>query len=62
MYEGKASAFDAFTSHYDEVTHVQPGGLILSGNAFTTTQSVAVRYLNVHINIVELKPLRICIG
>ncbi|KAF0698888.1 Aste57867_10512 [Aphanomyces stellatus] len=46
LYEGKPSVFDAFTSHYDEITHVRPGSLVLSGNAFTTVQAVAVRHLN----------------
>ncbi|OQR86689.1 cysteine protease family C26 [Achlya hypogyna] len=56
MYEGKSSVFDAFTSHYDEITHVLPGGLVLSGNAFTSTQSVAVRYLNGDFWAVQYHP------
>ncbi|KAH9155718.1 hypothetical protein AeRB84_002324 [Aphanomyces euteiches] len=46
MYEGNPSVFDAYTSHYDEITHLRPGGLVLCGNAFTGVQAVAVRYLN----------------
>jgi GMP synthase (glutamine-hydrolysing) len=42
MYEGKASVFDAFISHVDEITHVPPGSVVLSGNAFTRVQSVSV--------------------
>ena len=44
MFEGKPAVFDAFTSHYDEVTHMPPGGLALGGNEFTTVQAVAVRH------------------
>ncbi len=42
MYEGKASVFDAFISHVDEITHLPPGALHLAGNAFTRIQAVAV--------------------
>jgi len=44
MYEGKASVFDAFISHLDEVTHLPPGAVALAGNAFTLVQSVTVTY------------------
>ena len=44
FYEGKASVFDGFTSHVDEVTHLPPGAVRLSGNAFTHVQSVAVTH------------------
>lgn len=44
MYEGKASVFDAFISHVDEITHVPSGSVVLSGNAFTSVQSVSVLY------------------
>jgi len=42
MYEGKAGVFDAFISHVDEITHMPPGSVVLSGNAFTRVQSVSV--------------------
>ncbi|GMF27234.1 unnamed protein product [Phytophthora fragariaefolia] len=45
MYEGKPSVFDAYSSHKDEVRVIQPGGLLLATNAFTTVQSVCLRYL-----------------
>ncbi|KAJ8578408.1 hypothetical protein ON010_g800 [Phytophthora cinnamomi] len=45
MYEGKPSVFGAFSSHKDEVRVIQPGGLLLATNAFTTVQSVCLRYL-----------------
>jgi GMP synthase (glutamine-hydrolysing) len=51
MFEGKPSIFDAFTSHNDEITHIQPGGLRLAGNYFSSVQAVAVRHLNVCILI-----------
>jgi len=44
MYEGKASVFNAFISHVDEITHVPSGSVVLSGNAFTSVQSVSVVY------------------
>ncbi len=42
MYEGKSGVFDAFISHFDEVTHLPPGAVMLASNAFTHVQSVAV--------------------
>jgi len=42
MYAGKASVFDAFISHVDEITHLPAGSTVLSGNAFTRVQSVSV--------------------
>jgi len=44
LYDGKASVFDAFISHVDEITHLPPGSVSLSGNAFTAIQSVSVIY------------------
>jgi len=44
MYEGKASVFNAFISHVDEITHVPSGSVVLSGNRFTAVQSVSVVY------------------
>jgi len=44
MYEDKASVFDAFISHVDEITHLPPGATVLAGNAFTRVQSVSVRW------------------
>jgi len=44
MYEGKANVFDGFTSHDDTITHLPPGALVLSSNAWTQVQSVAVTH------------------
>ena len=44
MYEGKTNVFNAFTSHDDEITHLPPGAVVLSRNAWTKVQSVAVTY------------------
>ncbi len=44
LYAGKKSVFDAFISHDDEITHMPPGGLLLSSNDFTQVQSVAVTH------------------
>ena len=42
LYVGKASVFDAFISHVDEITHLPPGGVLLASNAFTHVQAVSV--------------------
>ncbi len=42
MYDGKASVFDAFISHVDEITHLPSGAVCLAGNAFTPVQAVSV--------------------
>jgi GMP synthase (glutamine-hydrolysing) len=42
MYRGKAAAFDAFTSHADEVTVVPASGQLLASNPFSRVQAVAV--------------------
>ncbi|MEM7173414.1 MAG: type 1 glutamine amidotransferase [Pseudomonadota bacterium] len=44
LYEGKSSIFDAWISHDDEITHLPPGAVLLSSNAFTRVQSVAVTH------------------
>lgn len=48
LYEGKASVFDAFISHVDEITHLPPGAVLLAGNAFTAVQSVSVIHRGGH--------------
>ena len=42
LYIGKASVFDAFISHEDEITHLPSGALNLASNAFTQVQAVSV--------------------
>lgn len=44
LYEGKASVFDGYTSHVDEITHLPPGAVHLASNAFTRVQAVAVSH------------------
>jgi len=44
LYIGKASVFDAFISHEDEVTHLPPGAVNLAGNAFTGVQAAAITF------------------
>ena len=44
LYAGKASVFDGFISHVDEVTHLPPGAVVLASNAFTRVQAVSVTY------------------
>jgi GMP synthase (glutamine-hydrolysing) len=43
---GKPRVFDAFISHYDEVTTVPEGGVVLAGNRYTSVQAMAVRHAN----------------
>jgi len=45
MFQGKKSVFDAFISHYDEITHLPAGAQILAGNDYTRVQAVVVNYL-----------------
>ncbi len=42
LYENKASVFDAFISHDDEITHLPEGATCLAGNAWTRVQAVSV--------------------
>lgn len=42
LYRDKPTTFDGFVSHFDEVTHLPPGGEILAGNAFTHVQAISV--------------------
>lgn len=44
LYFGKASVFDAFISHVDEVTHLPAGAVLLASNAFTHVQALAVTH------------------
>ncbi len=44
LYEGKASVFDAFISHVDEVTELPDGAVLLASNDFTRVQSVSVTW------------------
>lgn len=65
MFEGKPSVFDAFTSHNDEITHIAPGGLRLAGSDFTSVQAVAIRHLNVRMQLLLLSlrsPLVVWLG
>uniref|UniRef100_K3WB80 Glutamine amidotransferase domain-containing protein n=1 Tax=Globisporangium ultimum (strain ATCC 200006 / CBS 805.95 / DAOM BR144) TaxID=431595 RepID=K3WB80_GLOUD len=56
MYEGKPSVFGGFTSHNDQVTHINPGGLKLATNSFTSVQAVSVRYANGDFWAVQYHP------
>lgn len=44
LHQGRRSPFDAFTSHDDEITHLPPGAVTLSGNFFTIVQSLCVSH------------------
>ncbi len=44
LYFGKASVFDGFISHVDEITHLPAGATLLASNAFTHIQAVAVTH------------------
>ena len=43
---GKPLSYDAFNSHYDEVTTVPEGGVVLSGNDYARVQALAVDHAN----------------
>lgn len=43
---GKPRVFDVFISHYDEVTTVPDGGVVLAGNGHTGVQALAVQHAN----------------
>jgi GMP synthase (glutamine-hydrolysing) len=45
MMAGRATVFEHFTSHVDEVTKLPAGAVHLAGNPFTTVQAAAVRHL-----------------
>ena len=44
FYRGKPAVFDAFISHYDEVTQLPPGASLLASNEFTKIQAMALQY------------------
>ena len=44
FYEDKPRVFDAFISHYDEVTDLPPGATLLASNDFTRVQSLCVTH------------------
>ena len=45
MYEGKATVFDGFVSHDDEVTKLPAAGAtLLAGNDYSRVQAVSVTY------------------
>jgi GMP synthase (glutamine-hydrolysing) len=44
MYAGRAPAFDAFTSHEDQVVEVGPTTTVLAGNDFSPVQAVHVAH------------------
>ena len=44
LYTGKASVFDAFISHEDEITHLPSGALNLASNTFSVVQAVSVTH------------------
>jgi GMP synthase (glutamine-hydrolysing) len=44
MYKGKATAFDGFISHDDEITELPHGAELLAGNEFSKVQAVAVKH------------------
>jgi GMP synthase (glutamine-hydrolysing) len=44
FHAGKSPVFDAFISHYDEVTSLPPGATWLATNDFTRIQSLAITH------------------
>mmetsp|Transcript_24548 Transcript_24548/g.39401 ORF Transcript_24548/g.39401 Transcript_24548/m.39401 type:complete len:323 (+) Transcript_24548:138-1106(+) len=56
MFHGKSTVFDAFTSHFDEATHLPPGGLVLAGNYHTSIQAATINHLNGSFWAVQYHP------
>ena len=44
LFRDKASSFDAFTSHFDEVFRLPPDSQVLAGNAATDIQAACIRF------------------
>ncbi len=44
LYSDKKAVFDAFISHYDEITHLPEGAKVLCSNDYTRVQAVTVSY------------------
>ncbi len=44
MYEGKNGAFDSLCVHYDEVTHLPPGAVVLASNGHSAVQAACFDY------------------
>lgn len=44
LFAGRSSAFDALTSHEDEVTTLPAGAELLASNAFSRVQAVAIEH------------------
>ena len=44
MFEGKPTVYEAFISHDDITTKVPEGGVVLSGNEFTSVQALCVHH------------------
>ncbi|MCP5367091.1 MAG: type 1 glutamine amidotransferase [Hyphomicrobiales bacterium] len=40
LYAGKAPVFDGIAFHLDEITHLPPGGVVLSGNRHSAVQAL----------------------
>lgn len=44
MFQGKPHVYEAYISHFDFVTEVPEGGVVLAGNDFTPVQALAVTH------------------
>lgn len=44
LFAGKASVFDNVCIHFDEVTHLPPGAVVLASNAHSAVQAAAFRW------------------
>jgi GMP synthase (glutamine-hydrolysing) len=56
LFAGKNVAFDAFTSHFDEVERLPPGSTVLATNSATDVQAACVRHNETDFWAVQYHP------
>ena len=43
LFEGRSDVFDSFAIHFDEVTHVPPGSVVLAANGHSAVQALSMK-------------------
>jgi GMP synthase (glutamine-hydrolysing) len=44
LFEGRSDVFDSFAIHFDEVTHVPPGSVVLAANGHSAVQALSMTF------------------